>query len=166
MGISHYKTNRDLPEYISVISASQCARVKIADIECIEQEGRKLHIITPARDYTVYESINTIARSLVDRAFYRAMKGLILNFDQVKDITGNYINFYSGQSVTMGKNSVSKTRQAYRRYLLKYPPYSLWEPPTRVPEIRKRGMNYDHSWQVAEDEGEYLVSETDTKNPA
>ena len=34
-----------LPEYISIISASQCARIRIDDIECIEQEGRKLHIL-------------------------------------------------------------------------------------------------------------------------
>ena len=30
--------NNNMPEYISVISSSQCARIRIDDIEVIEQE--------------------------------------------------------------------------------------------------------------------------------
>lgn len=152
---THYKTVKRLPEFISVISTNQCAKVKINDIECIEQEGRRLHIITPEKDYTLYENISSLIRSLADRAFFRPMKGLIINFDHVKDITGGYINFYSGQSVTMGKNSASRTRQAYRKYLKKYPPYSLWEPVKRVNEVRAPRENYDFGWDFIEDQKEY-----------
>ena len=128
INIRQQDTYEGLPEYISIISASQCARIRIDDIEIIEQEGRKIHIVTAERDYAVYESINTIIMSLGNRAFYRPMKGLIINLDHVKDITGYYVNFYSGQSVTMGRNSIGKTRQAYKRYLLRYPPYTMCEP--------------------------------------
>ncbi len=127
-GIYNKETGRYLPEYISVISSTQCARIRIDDIEILEQEGRKLHIITAARDYSFYENMNSVVMSLADRAFYRPMKGLIINFDHVMDIKGNEISFYSGQCVTMGKNSIGKTRKAFKRYLMKYPPYSLWEP--------------------------------------
>ncbi|MBQ6389423.1 MAG: LytTR family transcriptional regulator [Mogibacterium sp.] len=113
-----------LPEYISVISASQCARIRIDDIECIEQEGRKLHILTAKKDYSIYENIGSVISSLIERPFYRPMKGLIINFDHVRDITGSDVNFISGQVVSMGKNTICKTRQAYRRYLLRYPPYT------------------------------------------
>ena len=130
-----------LPEYISVVSASQCARIKIENIECIEQEGRKLHIITAEKDYAFYENMNTVIRSLAGRAFFRPMKGLIVNMDQIKDITGCNVNFYSGQCVAMGKNSISKMRAEYKRYLMKYPPYSLWEPAARVAEVDIN--NYD-----------------------
>ena len=34
--------------------------------------------------------------------------------------------FRSGQSVTLGKNTITKTRTAYKKYLMSYPPYSLW----------------------------------------
>lgn len=117
----------NLPEYISVISASMCARIRIDDIEVIEQEGRKLHIITGEREYCMYMNISEIIRLLAGRAFYRPIRGLIINFDHVRDISGNMISFNSGQCVTMGKNSISKTRAAYKKYLLKYPPYSLWD---------------------------------------
>lgn len=147
---------KKLPQYISIISATQCARIRIADIECIEQEGRRLHIITAEKDYTMYESMSNIISSLAERAFFRPMKGLIINFDHVKDITGSYINFYSGQTVTMGKNSAGRTRQAFRKYLMKYPPYNKWEPENRVMEIRRsKGKNYDVSWDFVEDERPY-----------
>ena len=117
----------DLPEYISVISASQCARIRIDDIEVIEQEGRKLHVVTPEREYSFYENMKELIPVLAGRAFYRPIRGLVINFDHVKDITGNTICFHSGQCVTMGKNSITRTRSAYKQYLLRYPPYSLWE---------------------------------------
>ena len=118
--INRKPQDRNLPDFISIISGSQCARIRIDDIECIEQDGRKLHIVTPERDYALYENMNTIVMSLAERAFFRPMKGLIINLDHVKDITGSFVNFYSGQSVSMGRNSISKIRSAYKRYLLKY----------------------------------------------
>ena len=120
--------NYDVAEYISVISSNQCARIKIDDIELIEQEGRRIHVVTPEKDYTFYESMTAIVKLLANRGFYRPMKGMIINMDHVKDISGFYVNFYSGQSISMGKNSIGRMRQAYKRYLLRYPPYSLWEP--------------------------------------
>ena len=116
------------PEFISVISANQCARIRINDIEMIEQEGRRVHIITAEKDYSFYGDLNGIATSLADRAFYRVLSGMIVNFDHVKDITGITINFHSGQTVTLGRNAITKTKRAYKRYLMKYPPYSLWDP--------------------------------------
>lgn len=116
------------PEYISVISSNHCARIRINDIEMIEQEGRRIHIVTAERDYSFYGSMNSIAISLADRAFYRVLKGLIINFDHVRDISGISVNFLSGQSMTLGRNSISKTRSAYKRYLMKYPPYTFWDP--------------------------------------
>lgn len=125
---------KSLPEYISIVSASRCAKIKIDDIEIIEQEGRKIHIVTAERDYAYYERMNSVALMLVGRSFYRVMKGLIINFDQVREVKGYYVSFYSGQIVTMGKNSMSKTKQAYKRYLLKYPPFTDWQPIPRVSE--------------------------------
>lgn len=128
------RMNINKPEYISVISGSNCAKIRIDDIEAIEQEGRKLHVVTAAGDYCFFENISNVIMSIADRAFFRPMKSLIINFDHVKDISGVQVNFYSGQSVTMGKNSIAKTRKAFKRYLLRYPPYSLWEPALSVAE--------------------------------
>jgi len=124
----HDKKDRPLPEFISVISASSCAKIRIDDIEVIEQDGRKLHVVTSGKDYSFYGGLNTIAESLAERAFYRPIKKMIINFDHVKDISGYYINFNSGQSIAMGRNALATTKKAYKRHLLRYPPYSLWDP--------------------------------------
>ncbi len=122
------KRRTALPEYISVISPNKCAKIKIDDIEVIEQEGRKVHVITAAKDYTFYGGLNTIAGSLAERAFYRPIKRLIINLDHVSDINSYSVNFNSGQSVALGKNALLSTKRAYKRYLLRYPPYTIWEP--------------------------------------
>ena len=122
------KRRTALPEYISVISASKCAKIKIDDIEVIEQDGRKVHVITAAKDFSFYGGINTIAGSLAERAFYRPIKRLIINLDHVSDISNYSVNFNSGQSVALGKNALLSTKRAYKRYLMRYPPYTIWEP--------------------------------------
>jgi DNA-binding LytR/AlgR family response regulator len=122
------KRRMALPEFISVISSSKCAKIRIDDIEVIEQDGRKIHVITAARDYTFYGSINTIAKSLAERAFYRPIKRLVINLDHVSDINSYGVSFSSGQSIALGKNALLSTRRAYKKYLLRYPPYTIWEP--------------------------------------
>ena len=125
-----YQKNRRraLPEYISVISANNCAKIRIDDIEVLEQEGRKVHVITAAKDYTFYGGLSTIAESLAERAFYRPIKSIIINLDHVSSINSYAVNFSSGQSITLGKNALLSTKRAYKRYLLRYPPYTVWEP--------------------------------------
>ena len=124
----HKNKGRPLPEYISVISASNYAKIRIDDIEVIEQDGRKLHVVTSDKDYSFYGGINTIAESLAERSFYRPIKKMIINLDHIKDISGYYVNFSSGQSIAMGRNALANTKKAYKRYLLKYPPYTVWDP--------------------------------------
>ena len=122
------KRRTALPEFISVISSNKCAKIRIDDIEVIEQDGRKVHVITAAKDYSFYGGINTIAGSLAERAFYRPIKRLIINLDHVSDISSYSVNFNSGQSVALGKNALLSTKRAYKKYLLRYPPYTIWEP--------------------------------------
>ncbi len=122
------KRRTALPEYISVISTSKCAKIRIDDIEVIEQDGRKVHLITAARDFTFYGNMDDIARTLAERAFYRPIKRLIINLDHVSDIGSYSVNFSSGQSVALGKNALLSTKRAYKKYLLRYPPYTIWEP--------------------------------------
>ena len=124
------KRARALPEYISVISGKKCAKIRIDEIEIIEQDGRKLHVVTPERDYEFYGELSTIAEMLCERAFFRPMKTMIVNLDQISDISGYNINFNSGQSLSMGKNALANIKKAFKKYLLRYPPYTIWEPAT------------------------------------
>ena len=146
------KRRNSLPDYISVISANKCAKIKIDDIEVIEQEGRKIHVITAAKDYSFYGELDTIAGTLAERAFYRPIKSLIINLDHVSDINNFSINFHSGQSVALGKNALLSTRRAYKRYLLRYPPYTIWEP------VGMSGAAVSESFSAEED----MLTESET----
>ncbi len=105
------------PDAISIMSNTRCAKVPIDDIEAIEQDGRRLHIITGMDDYICYERIDKVAPLLINRNFYRAMNSIIVNFDRVKEVTSQEVLFVSGQSMAMGKNNLSKLRKAYRSFL-------------------------------------------------
>lgn len=140
--INEIYNGRERPEFLSIITASKCAKIRIEDIEIIEQDGRKIHIVTADRDYSLYSTMNSIAIYLEGRSFYRAMKGLIVNFDHVKDINGFFVNFYSGQCVTMGRNNIGKAKMAFRQYLKQYPPFTSWEPFSRVAE-KEKDLNKD-----------------------
>lgn len=106
------------------MSNKRCAKVPIKDIEAIEQEGRKLHIITGNDEFVCYEKIDRVAPLLLNKNFYRPMKSLIVNFDKVKEVTSQEVSFYSGQSISMGKNNLCKLRGAYKRFLKNYPPFT------------------------------------------
>ncbi len=111
-------------KFISVISNKVCAQVAIAKIEFIEQEGRKIHIHTDSNDYLCYQSMEKVAVALGGRAFYRPMKSLILNFERVARLENQEIVFASGYVFPLGRNNFIKVRQAFKRYLMHYPPFS------------------------------------------
>ena len=129
-----------IPEFISVISSSKCARIRIEDIEVIEQEGRRLHVITADREYSFYESMKDVIMCLYGRAFYRPVKGLIINFNHVKEISGTTVSFHSGHIVTMGKNSITRTRSSYKKYLMRFPPYTMVDVKPTVMQVAESGL--------------------------
>ena len=126
--------NPGIPTMISIITAKQCARISIDEIEMIEQEARVLHVITADVDYCIYEKIDTLAPYLDGRGFYRPLNCLIINFDRVKKMENSYVYFESGQCTTMGRNAYSKTRAAYRKYLDQYPQYFVTDRHYKVAE--------------------------------
>ena len=115
----------DGAEIISVLTGKVSAKVKIDDIEYIEQEGRKLAIVTAEKTYTLYGKMESMAACLVGRSFYRPMKSLIVNFDKIDSIEGGVMFFSSGKCMSIGRNNMTKLKKAYRAFLMKYPPFSF-----------------------------------------
>ena len=119
---------------ICIVGASKCSRIKVEDIEMVEKDGRKVNIYTADDVYEVYDKINVIAEKLVERGFYRALKSVIINFDKVKEIDTSFITFESGRGYVIGRNNLIKTKKAFRRYLMSYPPFMNWEPQSSLAE--------------------------------
>ena len=127
---------------LSIITASSCARIYIDDIEYIEQVGRKVELVTVDLQYSVYENICNLIPYFTGKNFYRPMKGTLLNFEQVKNIADYTISFESGKSITMGRNNICKTRNAFKKYLQQYPGYYSPEDAFKVAERNDRDLKY------------------------
>ena len=114
---------RNLSEtMINIITGSRITRVKLSDIEVVEQEGRKLHIMTAKEDYPCYASIESVKdQLLLEENFYQPMKKLIINFSKIKEIVDGEIIFASGSSLCMGRNTFIETRKAFKDYIRSYP---------------------------------------------
>lgn len=110
-------------DFISIITNKICARIRVEDIELIEQEGRKIHILTANEEFVCYDKVEALVPVLVGRSFYRAKRGLIVNFNAVSRLKDQEIFFESGRSYALGRNNYIKTRKAFKNYLLGYPPF-------------------------------------------
>lgn len=111
----------DHPSMISIISAKMCARIMIEDIEYIEQEGRQLHIFTSDTDYVVYENINMMVEAVRYKdSFFRSLKTIIVNFNRITKMEDEYIYFESGRCITLGRNSFCRTRNAFKKHIMRY----------------------------------------------
>ena len=107
--------------FLSVISNSSLAKIPVSSIEVIEQDGRKLCIMTAEREYECYDKIDNLACLLDNRNFYRPMKSLIINFARVLQISDGEITMESGTELLIGRNNYSSTKAAFKKYLLHYP---------------------------------------------
>lgn len=110
-------------DIISIISGKLCARIPKVDIEYVEQKGRKVIVSAYGREYAFYNHIDDIVKSLDDQDVYRSLKSLAINFNKVRSIENGRIIFESGAYYGMGRNNFIKTRQAFKQYLLNFPPY-------------------------------------------
>ena len=112
---------------LSIITASSCARIHIEDVEYLEQFGRKLDLMTGDLQYSVYDYLDNLVPYFKGTSFFRVMRGLLVNFDKVRNIDEDSIYFESGNVITLGRNNMCKTRNAFKKYLKEYPIYNPQE---------------------------------------
>ncbi len=111
-------------DYIPVITKNKYYKINLDDIEIIEQRSNKLYVKDVFREEYVFRgTIADLVPILVGRGFFRAMKKVIVNFDNVESVESDVINFRSGMKYGVGRNNLLKVRKGYRNYLYGYPPF-------------------------------------------
>lgn len=111
-------------DYIPVITKNKYYKINLDDIEIIEQRSNKLYVKDVFRgEYVFRGTISELVPILVGRGFFRAMKKVIVNFDNVESVESDVINFRSGMKYGVGRNNLLKVRKGYRNYLYGYPPF-------------------------------------------
>lgn len=103
-------------QFILIISGAEAARVSADDIILVEQEGRKLHIVTSCREYRYYEKMSNLETAL-DGRFYPCLKGCYVNLEHIVSMREPEIRFDNGYVFCLGRTNFIKLKQRYKLFL-------------------------------------------------
>ena len=107
-----------MEKYVPFVTKSICCRIKLSDILYIEQEGRRVNIVTEDCVNHIYGRTEDFVRYL-DQRFYPCLKGTYLNFDNVDSIRGQKVQFTGNTCYYLGRNNSIKTRPAFAMYIVR-----------------------------------------------
>lgn len=138
--------------HIPVITKDRYYKINITDIDLIEQTSNKLRVVTSDRnEYEFRGTIDEIAPMLVGKSFFRVMKKLVINFDNVEYVTNYTLNFRSGITYGVGRNNFLKLRRAYKNYLFGYLPFIGRESGARCNVAEEDRVDSDEKLMDTED---------------
>ncbi|MGN0658358.1 MAG: LytTR family transcriptional regulator DNA-binding domain-containing protein [Emergencia sp.] len=102
--------------YLSIISGSENARIRVSDIVMIQRNRRKLRVVTGQREFEYYEKIENVEPLLDDR-FYPCLKGCYVNMERISFMADQSICFDNGVCYNMGRENYIRTKQKYKQFL-------------------------------------------------
>lgn len=121
----HERSSPGRTEYISIVTNNLCSRIHIGDIAMAEQDGRHLTVLLKdGCEYSCYARLSNIRKALEHNGMFKVMESMYINFDAVEKIEDGEVVFSSGVAFTIGRNNFIRLRQAYKKYLRTFPPYS------------------------------------------
>lgn len=105
-----------MEKFVPVITKQYSRKVNIEDIVYIQQQQRRLAIVTDDETFLCYERMDNIMDNL-DERFFRVMKKLTINLDKVLMVKEQHLFFENGMSVYLGKENYVKAKQKFAGYL-------------------------------------------------
>lgn len=108
-------------DYIPIITKKYSCKINTDDILYIEQQQRKLTLVTEQGSYSFYERMDNIIGFLDDR-FFRTMKHLTVNLEKILMAREQRIVFQNGETIYLGKENYIRTKQRYVAYLRRLTP--------------------------------------------
>lgn len=107
-----------MDKYIPVITRQYSRKINVDDIVYLEQQQRKLAIVTKDQTYVSYQRIENVEKQL-DERFYHTLKKLIVNIEQISAAENQTIVFENGIALQLGREAYIRTKQTYAAYLKK-----------------------------------------------
>ena len=95
-----------MEKFIPIVNRKECCKVWLDDVVYIENEGRRVKIVTDLSPY--FDS---------DERFYPCMKGMVVNFDRVSSMKDQIIYFRNGMQYMLGRTNYLKTKQTFVNYM-------------------------------------------------
>lgn len=104
-------------EYIPVCNRREVCKVYVKDILYLEQQLRKIRIVTREREHSQYGKVELFSEYLGD-SFFQCRKGLIINLDRVVAMREQTISFENDRILTLGRDNFTAAKQRFSRHLL------------------------------------------------
>ena len=84
----------------------------------MENEARRIHIVTTKGTYCKYAKLSEIEPYFRDeKHFFSAMKRLVINFEHVSSMKNQVIYFNNGTEYPIGRSNYLRTKQKFVGYL-------------------------------------------------
>ena len=111
-----YERGSLMETYIPVITKASCRKIRLSEVLYIEQQQRRLAIVTEDRTFLCYEKIDNIEKFLDDR-FFHPLKKLFVNIEKIITVENQCITFENNVIIRIRRSSFIKTKQVYCTYL-------------------------------------------------
>ena len=107
-----------MERFLPVVNRKNCCKVWLKDVVYVENEGRKLKIVTEDKNFFLYAKISDFNIYFEgDKRFYRCMKGMIVNFEKVDSMKDQIIYFGNGMQYMLGRTNYLKAKQTFVNYM-------------------------------------------------
>lgn len=104
--------------FLPFVNREQCCKIWLDDIFYIKQEGRLLYVVTENETFCNYQKIDDILVFL-DERFYRCLKKILINFQNVSAMKDQTIYFKNGDKIFLGRQNYIHTKQTFVAYIKK-----------------------------------------------
>ncbi len=101
---------------IPIVNRWCCRILPVSDIIYIFANYRKSEIHTGSEVIPVYYPRSEI-EGYLDGRFQHFLKGLIVNFDMISDISDGSVRFRNGEVMSLGRGSYIKAKQKFALYI-------------------------------------------------
>lgn len=107
-----------LPAYIEVREQRQLRKIPVDTIVYITSVHRVVEVHTQLSTISTYMTLAEIAAQLPDSGkFQSCCRGIIVNFDQVRDIQNSEFILYNGEQLPISRSKRAAMKEAFTDYL-------------------------------------------------
>ena len=107
-----------MEKFLPVVNRKDCCKVWLDDVVYIENEGRRLKIVTDEKEFYIYAKLSDLEKYFSgEPCFFSAMKRLVVHFDHVSSMKNQVICFSNGTEYPLGRVNYLKTKQTFVNYM-------------------------------------------------
>ena len=104
-------------EFIPFIKKSETSKIYIERIMLIEQDLRKIVILTEEGEYSKYGKLAELSKYL-DGRFFQCHNSYIINMDKVIRMREQTIFFENGYTIMISRDKFTFAKQCFANYIL------------------------------------------------